>query len=76
MNLGRHADGGAGLVWNDRFVGPLRRLAAVVKDNGAVAGTQLSRTPRASRARAVRWTAAACIRATRTSPSGCTRAYP
>jgi 2,4-dienoyl-CoA reductase-like NADH-dependent reductase (Old Yellow Enzyme family) len=68
MNLGRCADGGAALVfqegttverrcgtvgdlgiWDDRFVAPLQRLAAVITDNGAVAAFS-SRTRGASRA--------------------------
>lgn len=69
MHLGRFADGGAGLVfqegttverrgcgtvgdigiWDDDYVGPLSRLAAIMKDNGAVPGIQIMHAGRKSR---------------------------
>lgn len=69
MHLGRFADGGAGLVfqectaverrgcgtigdvgiWDDKFIEPLRRLANIMKDNGAVAGIQIGHAGRKSR---------------------------
>jgi len=69
MHLGRFADGGAGLVfqeataverrgcgtigdlgiWDDRFIEPLSRVAAIIRDNGAVPGIQLAHAGRKSR---------------------------
>lgn len=69
MHLGRFADGGAGLVfqeataverrgcgtvgdlglWDDSFVEPMERLAAVMRDNGAVPAIQLGHAGRKAR---------------------------
>jgi 2,4-dienoyl-CoA reductase-like NADH-dependent reductase (Old Yellow Enzyme family) len=69
MHLGRFADGGAALVfqeataverrgcgtvgdlgiWDDKFIEPLSRVAAIIRNNGAVPGIQLGHAGRKAR---------------------------